>query len=88
MKISNFNYTRKKVQVVTDLQTSCNKVVVCEAIIRMCSHCLFPRCCDKWWNKLSSLCSRLMATTDLLQVVPGNTGCLKQVVTRLLSSTF
>ena len=30
----------------------------------------------------------LMAATDLLQVVPGNTGCLKQVVTRLLSSTF
>jgi hypothetical protein len=30
---------KKNAQVVTDLQTSCNKVVV---DIWMCSHCLFP----------------------------------------------
>jgi hypothetical protein len=45
VKISNFNYTRKKVQVVTDLQTSCNKVVV--KPILGCVRTACSSCCDK-----------------------------------------
>ena len=36
-------YTRKNAQVVTSLQTSCNK-----SVHKLCSHCLFLVCCDKF----------------------------------------
>jgi hypothetical protein len=52
-------YTRKNAQVVTDLQTSCNKVVV-QIDIRMYSHC----------KSGYHLVTRLMTVTDLQQVVP------------------
>jgi hypothetical protein len=52
-------YTRKNAQVVTDLQTSCNKVVV-QIDIRMYSHC----------KSGYHLVTRLMTVTDLLLVVP------------------
>ena len=39
------NYTRKNAQVVTSLQTSCNKSV---HKLSTSSHCLFLVCCDKF----------------------------------------
>ena len=38
-----FIYIRKNAQVVTSLQTSCNK-----SVHNLCSHCLFLVCCDKF----------------------------------------
>ena len=55
-------YTRKNAQVVTDLQTSCNKVVV-QIDIRMYSHCKSGTSC---YHRVT----RLMTVTDLQQVVP------------------
>ena len=47
-------YTRKNAQAVTSLQTSCYKSAnklsqVCsQAVNKLCSHCLFPVCCNKF----------------------------------------
>ena len=54
-------YTRKNAQVVTDLQTSCNKVVV-QIDIRMYSHCKSGTSCYH-------VVTRLMTVIDLQQVV-------------------
>jgi hypothetical protein len=61
-------YTRKNAQVVPDLQTSCNKVVV--KPIQDVFTLLVLSCCDKSGTSCYHLVTRLMTVTDLLQVVP------------------
>jgi ArsR family metal-binding transcriptional regulator len=69
-------YTRKDVQVVTDLQTSCDKVVV-KPIYQDVFALLVPSCCDKCGTSCYHLVTRLMMVTDLRQVVP--TGLIQAV---------
>jgi hypothetical protein len=75
---------RKNTQVVTDLQTSCNKVVV-----KLISGCVRTACSQSlWqvWNKLYHLVTRLMMVTDLLQVVP--TRLIQAVRNKLLRACW
>ena len=59
-------YLRKSAHVVTDLETSCNKVVVkpISACVRFAM--LLPSCCDKSGTSCYHLVTRLMTLTDLL----------------------
>ena len=41
-------YTRKNAQVVTSPQTSCYQTVCSQAVNKLCSHCLFPVCFNKF----------------------------------------
>ncbi len=60
--------TLKNAQDITDLQTSCNKVVV--KPISGCVRTACPSCCVKSGTSCYHLVTRLMTVTDLLQVVP------------------
>ena len=60
--------TLKNAQDITDLQTSCNKVVV--KPISGCVRTACPSCCVKFGTNCYHLVTRLMTVTDLLQVVP------------------
>jgi hypothetical protein len=73
-------YRRKNAQVVTDLQTSCNKVVV--KPISGCVRTASSSCCDKSGTSCYHLVTRLMTATDLLQVVP--TSLIQAVRNKLL----
>ena len=69
------NYTRKNVQVVTDLQTSCNKVVV-----KPISGCVRTACSQllrQVWNKLLSTCYKVDDGNRLATSCSNktNTGC-------------
>ena len=60
-------YARKNAQVVTNLQTSCNKYV--EKLLTCCvrTACLVPSFSEQLWNKLLATCNKLDGTTSLLQ---------------------
>jgi hypothetical protein len=62
-------YTRKTAQVVTDLQTSCSKVLS-SRYQDVFALLVPPSCCDKSGTSCYHLVTRLMTVTDLLQVVP------------------
>jgi hypothetical protein len=61
-------YTRKNAQVVTDLQTSCNRLL--SSRYQDVFALLVPSCCDKSGTSCYHLVTKLMTVTDLLQVVP------------------
>jgi hypothetical protein len=71
--VCSVGYTRKKAQVVTDLQTSCNKVV-----IKPISGCVRTACSQLlWqvWNKLLSSCNGNRLATSCSDRTITNTGC-------------
>ena len=71
-------YTRKNAQVVTSLQTSCNK-----SVHKLSTTLLVPDLLQQVRNKLLTTCNKLMAVSDLLQVVKSDTVMIQQDVTRL-----
>ena len=71
-------YTRKNAQVVTSLQTSCNK-----SVHKLSTTLLVPDLLQQVRNKLLTTCNKLMALSDLLQVVKSDTVMIQQDVTRL-----
>ena len=71
-------YTRKNAQVVTSLQTSCNT-----SVHKLSTTLLVPDLLQQVRNKLLTTCNKLMALSDLLQVVKSDTVMIQQDVTRL-----
>ena len=71
-------YTRKNAQVVTSLQTSCNK-----SVHKLSTTLLVSDLLQQVRNKLLTTCNKLMALSDLLQVVKSDTVMIQQDVTRL-----
>jgi hypothetical protein len=68
-------------QAVTDLQTSCNKVIV-KPIYRDVFVLPVSSCCDKSGTSCYHIVTRLMTVTDLLQFVP--IGRIQAVCNKLL----
>jgi hypothetical protein len=79
-------YTRKNAQVVT-IKTYSRLVTMLfqQLVNRMCSHCLFP-VVDKLSTACSQLATRLLSSTDLLQVVP--TTCYRPAIQQVVSDNF